>query len=158
MGWDQPLSEEQVSDIKEILKEFQRVGEFSFPRGIVFRSVELHIFEDASTKAYRAVAYLVDPNEHCSSLLLSKARVAPCKEGRLTIPKLELTAVLIGYRLINHLNNLFTISKFFLWSDSKVSLSWTNSDDELKDVCVANRVAEIQTRNLIRSNCKICTD
>ena len=104
VGWDQLLTEEQMSSIKEILREFQRVGEFSFPYRIVFRSVELHVFVDASTKAYSTVAYLVDPDNHCSNLLLSKTRVAPCKEGRLTIPKLELTAALIGCRLISTLN------------------------------------------------------
>ena len=102
----------------------------------------MHIFVDASSKAYDAVAYLVDPNSNTSNLLLSKARLAPCKEGRLTIPKLlvELTAA-----LIDHLNSQYSISKFFLWSDSKVTLSWMNSDNELKDVYVANRVVEIQT-------------
>ena len=140
MGWDQPLSEEQISSIKEILREFQRVGEYSFPRRIAFRSVQLHVFVDASTKAYGAAAYFVDPDNHISNLLLSKARVAPCKKGRLTITKLELTAALIDCRLIDHLNTQYSISKFFLWSDSKVTLSWINSDKELKDVYV-----EIQT-------------
>ena len=105
----------------------------------------MHIFIGASSKAYGAAACLVDPNTHCSNLLLSKTRGAPCKEGRLTIPKLELTAALIGCRLIDHINSHFSIRKFFLRSDSKVALSWMNSDRELKDVYVANRVAEIQT-------------
>ena len=61
------------------------------------------------------------------------------------MPKLELTAALIGCRLINHLNSIFPFTKFFLWSDSKVALSWINSNKKLKDVYVANRVAEIQT-------------
>ena len=82
---------------------------------------------------------------HDPNLLVSKARVAPCKGGRLTIAKLELTTALIGCRLIDHLDNLFTISRFFLWLDSKVTLSWISSNKELKDVHVANRVAEIQT-------------
>ena len=142
VGWDQELLEQLVS---EILHEFQRVSEFSFPRRIVFHSVELHVFIDASSKAYGAVAYIVDQNNNNSNLLISKARAAPCKEGRLIIPKLELTAKLIGCRLIDHLSSLFSISKFFLWSDSKVALSWISSDKELKDVYVANRVAEIQT-------------
>ena len=40
-----------------------------------------------------------------------------------------------------------SIHQFFLWSNSKVALSWINRDQELKDVglYVANRVAEIQT-------------
>ena len=61
------------------------------------------------------------------------------------MPKLELTAALIGCRLINHLNSIFPFTKFFLWSDSKVALSWINSNKKLKDVYVANRVAEFQT-------------
>ena len=52
---------------------------------------------------------------------------------------------MIGCTLTDHLNSLFSISKFFLWSDSKVALSWIHSYKELKDVYVANRVAEIQT-------------
>ena len=132
MGWDQELPEQLVSEISEILQEFQWVSEFSFPRRIVFHSVELHVFVDTSSKAYDAVAYIVDPNNSSSNLLISKARVAPCKEGRLTIPKLELTAPLIGCRLIDNLNSLFSISKFFLWSDSKVALSRISSDKEFK--------------------------
>ena len=31
MGWDQELPEHLVSEISEILQEFQRVSEFSFP-------------------------------------------------------------------------------------------------------------------------------
>ena len=33
---------------------------------------------------------------------------------------------------------------FYLWSDSKVALSWIQSEKELTDVYAANRVAEIQ--------------
>ena len=108
VGWDQELPEQLVSENTEILSEFQRVSGFSFPRTIVFPSVDLHVFIDASSKAYGAVAYVVNPDNNHSSLLISKAKVAPCKEGRPIIPKLELTAALIGCRLIDHLNSIFT--------------------------------------------------
>ena len=47
--------------------------------------------------------------------------------------------------MIDHLIDLFSISKFFLRSECKVALSWISCDKELKDVYVANREAELQT-------------
>ena len=128
VGWDQELPEQLVSESTEILREFQRFSEFSFPRRIVFPSVELHVFIDASSKAYGAVVYVVNPANSHSNLLISKARVALCKEDRITILKLELTATLIGCRLVDHLNSIFSFNNFFLWLDSKIVLSWINSD------------------------------
>ena len=54
------------------------------------------MFADASSKAYGAAVYTVDITHTRSNLLISKARVAPCKEGRLTIPKLELKHPSLG--------------------------------------------------------------
>ena len=96
---------------------------------------------DASSRVYGAAVYTVNDTRTQSNLLMSKARVAPCGEGRLTIPKLELTASLIGARLINYLTNLFKFKTIYLWSDSKVVISWITSDKDIKDVYVANRTA-----------------
>ena len=145
VNWDESLSEEHANILIEILREFQRASEFSFPRRVVFESVELHVFVDASTKAYGAAAYVVDTNTRSSNILASKARVAPCKANRLTIPKLELTATLIGCRLIKHLNSLFSFVRFYLWTDSKVAISWVSSSKDIKDIYVANCIAEIQS-------------
>ena len=82
--------------------------------------------------------YAVNETCQCSNLLISKARVAPCREGRLTIPKLELTASLIGARLIRYLSNLFKFETIYLWSDSKVAISWITSDCDVKDMYIAN--------------------
>ena len=81
------------------------------------------MFTDASSRAYGAAVYTVDDTCTHSNLLMSKARVAPCREGRLTIPKLELTASLIGARLIHYLTNLFKFKAIYLWSDNKVVIS-----------------------------------
>ena len=99
------------------------------------------MFTDASSKA----VYTVNDTHTQSNLLMSKARVAPCREGRLTIPKLELTASLIGARFINYLTNLHKYETIYLWSDSKVVISWITSDKDIKDVYVANRTAEFKT-------------
>ena len=123
MGWDQKLNPDQIKVIHDILVDLRRVTEFVFPRHILYEHTELHVFTDASSRAYGAAVYTVDDTCTQSNLLMSKARVAPCREGRLTIPKLELTASLIGARLINYLTNLFKFKTIYLWSDSKVVIS-----------------------------------
>ena len=145
INWDESLSEEYVKALIDILREFQQASEFTFPRRVIFESSELHVFVDASPKAYGAVAYVVDTNTPNSNILISKARVAPCKANRLTIPKLKLTATLIGCILTKHLNSLFLFVQLYLWTDSKIAISWVSSTKDIKDIYVANRVAEIQT-------------
>ena len=86
LGWDQTLNTEQVKVIHEILIDLQKVDEFSFPRHILHENSELHVFTDASSRAYGAAVYIVNNTHRCSNLLTSKARVAPCREDRLTIP------------------------------------------------------------------------
>ena len=98
-----------------------------------------------SNKAYGAAAYTVDHQLTRSNLLISKVRVAPRRENRLTIPKLELTASLIGARLIRYLTNLYKFDSIHLWSDSKVAISWITSDRSMKEVYIANRVSEIKS-------------
>ena len=145
VNWDESLSEEYVKALTDILREFQQASEFTFPCRVIFESSELHVFVDASSKAYGAVAYVVDTNTRNSNIFVSKARVAPCKANRLTIPKLELTVTLIGCRLTKHLNSLFSFVKLHLWTDSKVVISWVGGTKDIKDIYVANCVAEIQT-------------
>ena len=145
MGWDQTLNTEQVKVIHDILLDLQGVGEFSFPRHILHKHSELHVFTDASSRAYGAALYTVNNSQQCSNLLISKTRVAPCRRDRLTIPKIVLTASLIGARLIRYLSNLFKFDTIYLWSDSKVAISWITSDRDVKDVYIANRVAEVKT-------------
>ena len=145
MCWDQKLNPDQIRVIYDILVDLRRVTEFTFPRHVLYKHTELHVFADASSKAYGAAVYTVDVTHTKSNLLISKARVAPCREGRLTIPKLELTASLIGARLINYLSHLHQYKTIYLWSDSKVVISWITGDRDIKDVYVANRVAEVKT-------------
>ena len=145
VNWDEPLSEEYSKALTNILREFQHASEFTFLRIVIFEVSELHIFVYTSSKAYSAVAYVVDTNTRNSNIRVLKARVAPCQANRLTIPKLELTPKLIGCRLIKHLNSLFTFVQLHLWTDSKVAMSWVGSTKDMKDMYIANRVAEIQT-------------
>ena len=138
MGWNQTLNTEKVKVIREILIDLQKVDELFFPRHILHEHSELHVFADAASRAYGVAAYTVNHTHQCSDLLISKARVAPCRED-------HLTASLIGARLIRYLSNLFKFDTIYLCSDSKVTISWITSDRDVKDVYIANRVAEIKT-------------
>ena len=62
---------------------------------------ELHIFADSSSKAYGCAAYLrlVKDDQVQVSFVIGKSRLAPLKEKRLSIPKLELQAATIAVRI-----------------------------------------------------------
>lgn len=118
--WDDPLPIQFQSSWEHIQFELQSLGELSFDRYVGFPvkdGAELHAFVDASGKAYSAVVYLRQPNE-CglahTCLLFAKLRLAP-KSKVLTIPRLELLAVLIGFKLLLFLKEQLQIpfEKFF---------------------------------------------
>lgn len=62
---------------------------------------EIHCFEDASETVYAAAVYITGDsgNAKASTLVYAKSGVCPVKP--LTIPRLELLAVLIGSRAMN---------------------------------------------------------
>jgi hypothetical protein len=106
----------------------------------------LACFSDASAKAYACPIYLHQElqNESKAELVMSKARLAPVK--LLTIPKLEIMAMLIGVRCLHFvLNQLkLNIKRCFLWTDSQCVLHWLDSKKE-QSVFSRNRVSEIKT-------------
>ncbi|MCP9259938.1 Integrase core domain containing protein [Dirofilaria immitis] len=71
------------------------VIEEEIPRTVIniFQYTSIHVFTDASTKAYAAAIYV--KQSPTTSLIFAKSRVAPIKT--MTIPKLELLAILIGF-------------------------------------------------------------
>ncbi|UYV65843.1 hypothetical protein LAZ67_3005615 [Cordylochernes scorpioides] len=110
---------------------------------------EVHIFCDASQIGYGAVAYLRSETgrENTLTLIWSKVRLAPMKS--ITIPRLELMAMVLGARLANAIQAaLKRKCETTLWSDSTTALSWIKKEIEWR-VFVRNRVREIQaTTNL----------
>jgi hypothetical protein len=138
-GWDDPLSESTAAEWQSFVTQ-ARSASFSVPRHVpVNQSSTLHLFADASSLAYAAVAY-VETNG-TFYLLVSRARVAPLRP-KCTIPRLELLAALIAVRLA------VFIRKHLSWpiptryySDSTIVLSWISK--EPTDVFVRNRRREI---------------
>jgi len=112
---------------------------------------QLHAFSDASTKAFATVIYLlaIVDNVPESHLVFSKSRLQPKKV--LTLPRLELMAVLIGVRALKFVSTQLqlTFEEQHLWTDSMIALQWIENPTHL-DRFVENRVREIRRHHHVK--------
>ncbi|XP_071056073.1 uncharacterized protein [Onthophagus taurus] len=113
------------------------------------KSVQLHLFCDASQSGYCAVAYLRCESHNQSintSFLCGKSRVAPLKT--ISIPRLELCGAVLLVDLLKTIKDMLSTTIIFdviyAWSDSKVTLAWISSLPTRWKIFVANRVSYIQ--------------
>lgn len=150
LDWDTEVPSEFKSSFLKFQQSLSNFSNLSIPRCVIpksFELVDVHCFCDASKDAYATAIYLRSKNIHgqfCTYLLCSKTKVAPLKT--ITIPKLELCASLLGAQLLNEVRSSFAINvPVCLWSDSKVALSWIQTEPSVLQVFVANRVAKIQS-------------
>jgi hypothetical protein len=108
---------------------------------------QIHVFCDASERAYGAVLYVRSSARGgvIVRLACSKTRLAPVK--KITLPRLELLAALIGARLLEYFcrETGLDIRDATLWTDATVALSWIRSNPSRWKTFVCNRVTEIQT-------------
>ena len=102
-GWDEPLPQERQKKWLALSNDLDTATQTQIPRRYFPSSstwtsnTTLHIFVDASVKAYGAVAYVANGTE--SSMVMTKTRVAPLK--KLTLPQLELMAAVIKIILLS---------------------------------------------------------
>ncbi|XP_062557632.1 uncharacterized protein LOC134222502 [Armigeres subalbatus] len=108
--------------------------------------VHLHIFSDASERAYGTCAYTRSENhkgEVWAALLTSKSKVAPLR--RQSIPRLELCGALLSAQLAEKiLESIQVPMEVFFWSDSTCALQWIKGNPSMWTTFVGNRVAKIQ--------------
>ena len=157
--WDDPIEDKEVRDVWNCLVlELQEISNYKVPRYIGHQEedekvVNIVCFCDASKKAYAAIVYLQEERGSGSkaNLVFAKTRLAPVKE--ITVPRLELMAILIGVRCIQYVKEQLQvgIANTYLWSDSQVALGWINSEKSLP-VFVKNRVSEIRKHSDIIMN------
>lgn len=144
-GWDDPhLPEDLLQAWRLWESELSQLSQIILPRCYTDPSADcsnsirsIHVFCDASERAYGSVAYLrTDRGEGqvYVTFLAARSRVAPKKQ--LSIPRLELCGALTGAQLASVLKKELTldIQEVVYWTDSTTVLNWL----------VGTRVAEIQ--------------
>uniref|UniRef100_A0A1I7WA26 RNase H domain-containing protein n=1 Tax=Heterorhabditis bacteriophora TaxID=37862 RepID=A0A1I7WA26_HETBA len=105
--------------------------------------ISLWVFVDASAKAYACCAYLSHGLLGTSKLVSGKIELTPLKRN-ITIPRLELVALLLGIRLAHSI--IMSLRKEAIYirivGDSKVALCWLTTSRSLP-VFVRNQVKRI---------------
>jgi hypothetical protein len=147
--WDDKLSSAQMDEASTIIAGIAKISNIQLPRFIGMlsppREPELVCFCDASFDCYATVVYLrLQNGENITShIVFAKSRLNPMK--RMTIPRLELLAILIGTRALMFVQQQLRLSvePVTLCSDSQIALAWIFSNEKL-DTWTRNRVREIR--------------
>lgn len=156
LSWDKHLQQQEEDEWKKILTELQKADQIELPR-LMFDNekisnadrIEIHAFVDASMEAYAVVIYALKESNSLieTTFVASKNRLAP--KTKLTVPKLELLAALIGCRFAKFViqSLKWETAKLFLWTDSKCVLAWIRSNRLLPPI-VQRQVLEIKQHNI----------
>lgn len=151
LGWDEKLPKDINVQWQKSRKVLLNIAPLKIRRQLFTCSMKkypvgLHIFADASDKAYSACAYLrIEKEEIETAFLMCKTRVVPLK-GVPSIPRLELQAALLASNLYKFIKNNFPLyfSEVHLWSDSQTVIFWIKNDNQKFKQYVANRISQIQ--------------
>ena len=150
--WDDPLPADIADKFRQWQQQLPLLSSVAVPRHFFRtvgpdRKVQLHIFCDASEKAYGAVAHLraVDDNNNMDITLVgSKAKVAPLTIE--TICRMELEAAKEGVKLADSIVTALgeeNIHSVHYWTDSMVTLAWIQDEPHHLKTFVAHRVQSI---------------
>ncbi|XP_030759609.1 uncharacterized protein LOC115885007 [Sitophilus oryzae] len=151
IDWDQKISNEIEKKWKKWLENLEQMYKLRIPRCYCLAAcytVQLHMFSDASGKAFGGVGYFrFEYNNGIQvSLVMSKTQVAPLKP--ISILRLELQAALVSCRLAETIKKKHSIKidSTHFWTDSQIVLSWIKSEARILGTFIANRVGEIQEK------------
>lgn len=154
-NWDLPLPDELKIRFLTWYKGLSCLSQLKFPRRIGYGkrdSWSLHVFCDASKNAYATVIFLrsKDNDRVYVKFVAAKSRVSPLK--KVTIPRLELLACVLGARLAKYIVDALFLKDVSIcyWTDATVALCWIQREENW-GVFVNNRVKEI--RSLSKKEC-----
>ncbi|UYV67961.1 hypothetical protein LAZ67_5002637 [Cordylochernes scorpioides] len=161
LEWDAQLPTDIEKEFRSWLYEIASLDQVMIPRCLYLdseRDVQLHVFCDASCEAYASVVFArsVVQDTVRVVLLWAKARVAPLK--KISIPRLELMACVLGARLLNAIRNALGVDyPTYMWSDYSTAITWITRAQTL-NTFVKNRVTEIRNLTDVKSWAHISGD
>ncbi|XP_065075305.1 uncharacterized protein LOC135699059 [Ochlerotatus camptorhynchus] len=131
-NWNDTLPEEYQKWWKLYRFEIETLSMLRIPRRILvdnYRTLELHVFSDASDSAYGCCIYvktISSTGEQACKLVISKSRVSPLR--KLSTPRLELCAAVVGAQLAGFvLESTKWTCPVTYWTDSSIVLHWIAS-------------------------------
>ena len=149
LGWDQEVPPDLKRQHEAWREALPSLADIRLPRhyfdGRKPKSISLHGFSDASSKAFAAVIYLravYEEGPPTSVLVLAKTRVAPLIER--TIPELELCGAHLLAKLLETTSLTLDVpkSQIFAYSDSTIVLAWLDGSPKRYRLYVANRISK----------------
>ncbi|GBM79729.1 hypothetical protein AVEN_27373-1 [Araneus ventricosus] len=135
LSWDTDLPSWMAKKFVKWKEQLKFLNDISIPRCLDKnegdRNITLHVFCDASEKAYAACIFLRsegDDSTDCQ-LIQARARVAPLKS--ISVSRLELLACNIGARLCQSVKESLGMEEVATryWSDSSNALYWIKKNE-----------------------------
>jgi hypothetical protein len=126
LTWAAPLPDEVKYEWKALQKDLcevvtcVKIPRYYFENSDKNKETSLHIFVDASNRAYGACRYSCNGGR--STLVMAKHKVSPLKGT--TLLKLELMAAVLGARLARDITETMLFKKVHFWNDSQIVFYW----------------------------------
>uniref|UniRef100_W8B1J3 Uncharacterized protein n=1 Tax=Ceratitis capitata TaxID=7213 RepID=W8B1J3_CERCA len=150
VGWYEPIPTTIATQWLEHRSQLHRMADLKVSRwfgtGTTGSFTELHLFADASERAYAAVMYartIHADGQIVVSIISSKTKVAPIKPT--SLPRLELCAAHLAAKLARSVLYSWGNQRYpmFAWTDSTITLAWLQAHPSRWETFVANRVSEV---------------
>ncbi|XP_071043089.1 uncharacterized protein [Parasteatoda tepidariorum] len=145
--WDELLPPSIASRFSKWIIDLPHLNNIRIPRwiGISSADVTIHVFCDATERAYGTVLYVrfTEDTKFHVRMVCSRNRLSPLK--RITLTRLELLAALLSARLLHYFCTETKLDRnaATLWTDSTVALNWIQGDPNRWKTFVCNRTNEI---------------
>ena len=148
LEWDQRVPDDISAVWSDLKSNLAAIHELEIPRSVAVVKIvnmQLHVFSDASERAFAAAIYsrVNDSLGNSVNLLSSKTRVAPVRT--VSLPRLELCGAQLASKLCR---SLLTILRpldievtSYTWTDSTIVLQWLAQVPRTWSTFIAYRVS-----------------